>query len=99
MAQNSPRMSMNTPSTTQQREKACRRLWYEVKKAVVPPVTMRKAPMKIAPWCREGILIKEQNCSEVRVKSVTGWMVSLVYKQSHRLSTPCALTKYPIPQP
>lgn len=62
MAQKSPRMSMNTPSTTQQRENACRRLWYEARKAVEPPVTMRKAPMKMAPWCREGILLQDQNC-------------------------------------
>lgn len=57
MAQKSPRMSMTTPSTTQQRENACRRLWDEARKAVEPPVTMRKAPTKIAPWCREGILL------------------------------------------
>ncbi|TNN44215.1 hypothetical protein EYF80_045590 [Liparis tanakae] len=56
MAQKSPRMSITTPSTTQHSEKACSRLWDEARKAVEPPVTMRKAPMKMVPWCREGIL-------------------------------------------
>lgn len=68
MAQKSPRMSMTAPSTTQHRENACSRLWDKARKAVEPPVTMRKAPMKIAPWCREGILLRDRKCNQIRLK-------------------------------
>lgn len=85
MAQNSPRMSMITPSTTQQRENACKRLWDEGTKAVEPPVTMRKAPMKIAPWCREGILLRDSN---------TGWGYGLGCDQMDSVTHTQAATQY-----